>query len=84
MMEAAARDRYRRNRVLKYQLLQVTRLEHQRKLVETTNLAREFDAAHQVDRYIDTVFTKVVEKPILNVLGVLCISVHFLNRLSLF
>ena len=64
------------------QLLKISGLEHQGKLVKAANLAREFDAAHQIDCYIDTVFTQIIQEAVLYVLGVLCIVVHFPNRLS--
>lgn len=64
------------------QLFQIPRFQHERKLVETANLASQFDAAHQVNRHVYAVFTKVVQKRILNIL--LSSIVHFQNRLTLF
>ncbi len=64
------------------QLFQVPRFQHERKFVEAANLARQFDASHQVDRHVHTVFAKVVQKRILNIL--LSSIVHFQNRLTLF
>ena len=64
------------------QLFKISRFEHQGKFVKAANFAREFDAAHQIDRDIDTVFPQIIQEAILYVLGVLCIVVHFPNRLS--
>lgn len=82
MMEAATRNGNRRNRMFENQLFQVARFQHERKFVEAANFASQFDASHQVDRHVDTVFAKVVQKSILNIL--LSSIVHFQNRLTLF
>jgi len=82
MMKAATRNRNRGNRVFEDQLFQVSRFQHKRKLVEAANLAGQFDASHQIDRHIDAIFAKVIQKSILNIL--LSSVVHFQNRLSLF
>ena len=70
--------------MLEDQLLQIARFKHEGKLVEAANLARELNASHQINRYIDPVFAQVVQKPVLYILGVLDIVVHLPNRLSLF
>ena len=70
--------------MLEDQLLQITRFKHEGKLVEAANLARELNASHQINRYIDPVLAQVVQKPVLYILGVLDIVVHLPNRLSLF
>ena len=70
--------------MLEDKLLQVTRFKYEGELIEAANLARELNASHQINRYIDPVFAQVVQKPVLYVLGVLGIVVHLPNRLSLF
>src|SRR5262245_58182256 len=64
------------------QLLKISRFEHQGKFVKAANLTRELEAAHQIDGHIHTVFTQIIQEAVLYVLGVLCIVVHFPNRLS--
>ena len=68
--------------MFKDQLLQISRFQHERELVEAANLARQFDPAHQVDRHVDAIFAKVIQERVLNIL--LSSIVHFQNRLSLF
>ena len=82
MMETATRNRDGGNRVFEDQLFQISRFQHKRKLVKAANLAGQFYSSHQIDRYVDAVLTKIVQKSILNIL--LSSIVHFQNRLSLF
>ena len=63
------------------QLLQIPRFQNDGEFIEAANLAGQFDAADQVDRYIDTIPAESVEEAILNVLTVLIF--HFPNRPSL-
>src|SRR5215510_14368559 len=76
-MHRAPRHRYRRDRMLENQLLQVARLEHQGEFIEAFDLASQFHAAHQVYRHVDAVAAQSVQKTILDVLRILCCVVHF-------
>lgn len=85
VVKAAARNRDRGNRVFEDQLFQISRLQHERELIETANLSRKFHSPHQVNRNIDTVSAEIIQETVLNVLRILSVSVHFSpNRLSLF
>ncbi len=68
MMEASARYRDRRNGMFEDQLFQIARFKHEGELIEAANFTCQFNAAHQIDRYIDPVFPKVVQKSVLYVL----------------
>ena len=76
VMKTAPRNRDRRNCMLEDQLLQISGFQDKRKFIETANLARELDAAHQVDCHIDTVSSKVIQKTVLYVLRILSICIH--------
>ena len=62
--------------MLEDQLLEIARLEHYRELVKAANLARQFDAAHQVDRDVDPVLAQVVQKSVLHILRIECAVIH--------
>lgn len=68
---AAARHRNRGNGVFENQLLQVSRFQNNRELVEATNLSGKFDAADQIDRHIDAIPAESVEEAVLYVLTIL-------------
>jgi len=68
MVYASTRNGNGRDRVLEDQLLEVARLENYRELVETADLARQFDAAHQIDGDVDPILAKIVQESILNIL----------------
>jgi hypothetical protein len=68
---------YRRDGVLENQLLLVAGFKNQRILVETLDPTGEFDAAQKVDGDQPLVFTRIIEKAILNVLRWL---IHLIYR----
>jgi hypothetical protein len=67
--------RNRGNGVFENQLLQVSRFQDNREFIEATNLAREFDAADQIDRHIDAIPAESIEEAILHILTILRVHI---------
>lgn len=62
--------------MLEDQLLQVSRLQNNRKLVEAADLAGKLDPSHQIDRNIDAILSKIVQKGILYILRIKRAVIH--------